>query len=145
MSRRLKVLELMTRYKELKEEQAKIELFKTQQLLKKLVEEKQKAKEGRNKLYQEMEKKKVMNAEEFLNYFNSVNFLREKERIFESKIKNQEKKAERWREELIRFHNEKRLVERLRDKVRQEWLREQEKSFFKEMDELTILKTKVSE
>jgi len=145
MSRRLKVLELMTRYKELKEEQAKIELFKTQQLLKKLVEEKQKAKEGRNKLSQEMEKKKVMNAEEFLNYFNSVNFLREKERIFESKIKNQEKKAERWREELIRFHNEKRLVERLRDKVRQEWLREQEKSFFKEMDELTILKTKVSE
>ena len=60
-------------------------------------------------------------------------------------LKNQEKKAERWREELIRFHNEKRLVERLRDKVRQEWLREQEKSFFKEMDELTILKTKVSE
>ena len=59
--------------------------------------------------------------------------------------KKSRKKAERWREELIRFHNEKRLVERLRDKVRQEWLREQEKSFFKEMDELTILKTKVSE
>ncbi len=145
MSRRLKVLELIKRYKELKEEQAKIELLKTKNLIKKLREEKEKARKERTLIYQKMEKKKVMNVEEFLTYFNTTNFLRERENIFQREIEEQKEIAENWRNEVIKFHNEKRIVERIRDRVKQELAREEEKRFFKEMDELTVLKIRKSE
>lgn len=140
MKRKLEILKLLTWYKGLQEEQAKIRVINCRTNLKKLLQEKEEITSLRKNCYSFLEKERILSGEE-LKY---ILFQAEKSLEFEKAIN---KKIETQREELKsllkileKAYKERKLMETSKNKVQQLWNMEITKKFYRELDDLILLR-----
>ncbi|MCD6489364.1 MAG: hypothetical protein J7K20_01375 [Thermodesulfobacterium sp.] len=140
MKRKLEVLKLLTWYKYLQEEQAKIRVINCKINLEKLLKEKEAIISFRKNCYSTLEKERILNGEE-LKYRL---FLAEKSSKFENKLKQkidmQKKEFENLLALLEKTYKDRKLMETSKNKVQQLWNIENIKKFYREMDDLILLR-----
>ncbi|MCD6547966.1 MAG: hypothetical protein J7K10_00655 [Thermodesulfobacterium sp.] len=141
MKRKLEVLKLLTWYKHLQEEQAKIRVVNCKINLEKLLKEKDAIISFRKNCYNTLEKERILNGEE-LKY---MLFLAERSSEFENKLSQkidmQKKELENLLGLLEKAYKERKLMETSKNKVQQLWNAENIKKFYREMDDLILLRT----
>ncbi|MBO8143055.1 MAG: hypothetical protein H0Z16_00490 [Thermodesulfobacterium sp.] len=141
MKRKLEVLKLLTWYKHLQEEQAKIRVVNCKINLEKLLKEKDAVISFRKNCYNTLEKERILNGEE-LKY---MLFLAERSSEFENKLSQkidmQKKELENLLGLLEKAYKERKLMETSKNKVQQLWNAENIKKFYREMDDLILLRT----
>jgi len=141
MKRKLEVLKLLTWYKHLQEEQAKIRVVNCKINLEKLLKEKDAVISFRKNCYNTLEKERILNGEE-LKY---MLFLAERSSEFENKLSQkidmQKKELENLLSLLEKTYKERKLMETSKNKVQQLWNAENIKKFYREMDDLILLRT----
>jgi len=141
MKRKLEVLKLLTWYKHLQEEQAKIRVVNCKINLEKLLKEKDAVISFRKNCYNTLEKERILNGEE-LKY---MLFLAERSSEFENKLSQkidmQKKELENLLGLLEKAYKERKLMETSKNKVQQLCNVENIKKFYREMDDLILLRT----
>jgi len=141
MKRKLEVLKLLTWYKHLQEEQAKVRVVNCKINLEKLLKEKDAIISFRKNCYNTLEKERILNGEE-LKY---MLFLAERSSEFENKLSQkidmQKKELENLLGLLEKAYKERKLMETSKNKVQQLWNAENIKKFYREMDDLILLRT----
>ncbi|RKX59325.1 MAG: hypothetical protein DRP29_04835 [Thermodesulfobacteriota bacterium] len=140
MRRKLKLLNLLTRYKELKEEEIKNKVFICRMNLEKILKEKEEISKRKKECYKHIQNKKFLTGEELKNLLFEKDRCLELEKISEEKIKEQKEELESFLKLLENVHKEKRLMENLYEKNYRFWLSEQERKILKEIDDLVLLK-----
>lgn len=138
--RRLKLLKLLSWYKELQEEKAKVRVYHARMALQKLLEEKKIIEEEYKECFDYLQKEKTFFADELRAWFNYFEILKDFRNIAEKKIETQLKYLEELKEELLEKNREKRLMERLYEKTLLRFNRENLKRFLKELDDLVLLR-----
>ncbi len=139
MKKKLKLLNFLFWYKNLKENIAKQELFLCQQVLKELHKKKEELKKEIAESYQKIEKNNILKGEEVRNFFLELQNLLEMRNKIEIEIYSKKKERERLLEILKEKYKEKKVAEILKDKVESLWIREEERRFINEMNELVLL------
>ncbi|MDF2953633.1 MAG: hypothetical protein OD816_000878 [Thermodesulfobacterium sp.] len=141
MKKKLEVLKLLTWYKHLQEEQAKIRVVNCKINLEKLLKEKDAVISFKKNCYNTLEKERILNGEE-LKY---MLFLAERSSEFENKLSQkidmQKKELKNLLSILEKAYKERKLMETSKNKVQQLWNAENIKKFYREMDDLILLRT----
>ncbi len=114
--RKLKILKLLSWLKELEEEQSKVRLFSASLYYQKLLEEKRIIEEEYKDCLNYIQGKKSFSGEELKEWLFYLERLKEFQGISEKKIEAQREIVNQLQEELIKRHQERRLMERLREK-----------------------------
>ena len=138
--RRLKLLKLLSWYKELQLEKSKIQIYHARIVLEKFQKEKEILEAEYRDCMDYLEKKKSFPAHElraWINYFEALKDFRD---IAEKKIETQQKYLKELKEELLEKNREKRLMERLYEKTILKVNRENLRRFLKELDDLVLLR-----
>lgn len=140
MKRKLKLLALLSWYKGLQQEQAKIRVINCKINLEKLLNEKINLINQRKQTYNLLEKKKLLSSEE-IKYFLFQNEKNLKfQELLDKKINIQKKELENLLMSLEKTYKERKTIEILRNKTQQLWFLENLRKFYKEMDDLTIIR-----
>ncbi len=140
MKRKLKLLALLSWYKGLQQEQAKIRVINCKINLEKLLNEKISLINQRKETYNILEKKKLISSEEIKYFlFQSEKNLKFQE-LLDKKIEIQKKELENLLMTLEKTYKERKTIEILRNKTQQLWFLENLRKFYKEMDDLTIIR-----
>jgi len=140
LPKRLRLFKLLTWYKELQEEQAKLRIYHARVNLEKLLQEKRLLEEEYEESLQHLKAKRAFSAEELRGWLNYFEVLKEFREISEKKVKTQEEHLESLKNELIKINREKRLMERLHEKALFRVNLEEAKKFFKDLDDLVLLR-----
>ena len=140
MRRRVKLLKFLTWYKTLQEEQAKIRVINCRINLEKLLQEKNKVIIFRKNSYEMLEKKRLFNSEELKYILFQTEKSLEFEDILNKKIKIQKEELKNLLNLLEKAYKEKKLMETLKNKSQQLLSMENIKKFYKEMDDLILLR-----
>lgn len=140
MRRKIKLFQLLTWYKELQEEKTRIRIQETKLLLEKLLSEKAILEEEYGDCVNYLQNQKSFTGEELRNWLSYLETLKEFIQLSEKKIETQKKYLEDLQAELLRKHQEKRLMERLSSKFLRNYEIEKAKAFLKELDDLVLLR-----
>jgi len=140
MRRRVKLLKFLTWYKTLQEEQAKIRVINCKNNLEKLLQEKNKVIIFRKNSYNMLEKKRLLNSEELKYILFQAEKSSEFEDILNKKIKMQKEELKNLLNFLEKAYKEKKLMETLKNKAQQLLSIESIKKFYREMDDLILLR-----
>jgi hypothetical protein len=140
MKKKLKILKLLTWYKGLQEEQAKIRVINCRINLEKLLQEKETIISLRKNYYDSLEKKCVFTAEEFKYKLFQIEKNKEFENLLNKKIDMQNEELKTLLKLLEKVYKERKLMENVKNKVKHIWDLENIKRFYKEMDDLVLLR-----
>ncbi|MFN4131789.1 MAG: hypothetical protein ACK4GE_01775 [Caldimicrobium sp.] len=140
MKRKIKLLKLLSWYKELQEERSKVRVYHALLNLQKLMEEKKLIEEEYMDCINYLEKEKTFSGGEVKEWLYYLNTLLEFSQIADNKIKIQKEHLELLKEELKRRNQEKRLMEKLMKKTQGHFHIEEMKKELKEIDEITLLR-----
>ncbi len=140
MRRRLEVLKLLTWYKSLREEQAKMEVANCRLNLEKLKQKKDSIISLRKNCYTLLEKERVLSGGDLKYVMSQIERASEFEKTIDNQIEMQKKELIKLLNALEKAYKERKLMERVRDKVQQLWNMEMVKKHYKEMDDLVILR-----
>ncbi|MFN3921801.1 MAG: hypothetical protein ACK4K4_05330 [Caldimicrobium sp.] len=140
MKRKIKLLKLLSWFKELQEERSKVRVQHALLNLQKLTEEKKLIEEEYRDSLQYLEKEKTFSGGEVKEWLYYLNTLLEFSQIADNKIKVQKEHLELLKEELKRRNQEKRLMEKLMKKTQVHFYIEEMKRELKEIDEITLLR-----
>lgn len=140
MKDKLKVLKILAWYKELKEEQTKAKMLQAKQVYQGLLAEKEKMIKEKEEDLKDLQTKKVLTAEELKAYLERLEIFFSIKEQLEEKIEAQKRELDLLLEELRQTHQEKRVAEVLRDKTYRHFHEESLKNFYRQMDDLMMLK-----
>lgn len=140
MQRKIKLLKLLSWYKELQEERYKVRVYQALLNLQKLLEEKKLIEEEYRDCVKYLEKKKTFSGSEVKEWLYYLNTLLEFSQIADKKVKTQKEHLEELKEELKRRNQEKRLMEKLKEKAQRNFHIEEIKEELKVIDEITLLR-----
>lgn len=140
MKKKLQVLKFLTWYKSLQEENIKIRLLNCKTRLEKLVGEKNSTISFRKNCYHRLEKN-ILKGEEFKYILFLINKSIEFEEKLNQEIELQEKQLKELINALEKAYKEKKLMENFYTKTWQLWNIENIRKFYKEMDDLILLRT----
>ncbi len=140
MENKIRILKLLTWYKGVKEEQAKLKVFKARMELNRFLQEKQRLLKEKKETYKELKEKKVISSQELRDYILRMEKLLGDQDVLERKIKQKEEELNRLYKLLEEAYKERKLMENLKDRTIKEWLFEKNRLFYREMDELAILR-----
>jgi predicted transposase YbfD/YdcC len=140
MRRRLEVLKLLTWYKGLQEEQAKIRVISCRTNLEKLLQEKDTIISLKKNCYTFIEKKRNLSSEELKYVLFQAERSSEFEKIIERKIEMQKKELKTLLDNLEKAYKERKLMETSKNKVQQLWDLENIKKSYRELDDLILLR-----
>ncbi len=140
MKRRLKLLGLLSWYKGLQEEQTKIRLNNCRMNLQKLLDEKTSLINQRKETYNILEKKKLLSSEEIKYFLFKNEKILEFQELLNKKIEIQKKELENLLAVLEKAYKERKTMEILKNKTQQLWFLDNLRKFYREMDDLTILR-----
>ncbi|MGC9108822.1 MAG: hypothetical protein ACP5HI_01010 [Caldimicrobium sp.] len=138
--RKLRILKLLTWYKELQEEKVKMRIYQAKIGLEKLLLEKKLLEEEYNDSFRYLQETKIFSADELKAWFNYFEVLKEFKEIAEKKIETQQKYLEDLRKDLLQKNREKRLMERLYHRTLLKFNRENYRKFLKDLDDLVLLR-----
>jgi hypothetical protein len=138
--RKLRILKLLTWYKELQEEKVKVRIYQAKIGLEKLLLEKKLLEEEYNDSFRYLQETKILSADELKVWFNYFEVLKEFKEIAEKKIETQQKYLEDLRKDLLQKNREKRLMERLYHRTLLKFNRENYRKFLKDLDDLVLLR-----
>ncbi|NPA39782.1 MAG: hypothetical protein GXO57_05010 [Thermodesulfobacteria bacterium] len=144
MREKLRTYKLLTWYKKLREEQIQAELNKQKKVAQEISQKIKEVKTQREKKYEEMENKKVFTGEELLSKFTEIFQLQELEKRFNHELEEKKKEINFLFQRLMQEFKERQLMERLTEKTEEAWRFEELKKFYKEMDDLVVLRYKRS-
>ena len=144
MREKLRTYKLLTWYKKLREEQTQAELNKQKKVAQEISQKIKEVKTQREKKYEEMENKKVFTGEELLSKFTEIFQLQELEKRFNHELEEKKKEINFLFQRLMQEFKERQLMERLTEKTEEAWRFEELKKFYKEMDDLVVLRYKRS-
>lgn len=139
MSRKLKILRLLSWYKGLQEEQCKVRVYNARVNLQKLIEEKEILEEEYEESCTHLRVKRIFSGEELKNWGHYLGRLMEFREIADKKVEMQEGILSELKEELQKRHQEKRLMQRLTQKTQLQLSLEALKREWKELDDLIIM------
>jgi hypothetical protein len=140
MKKKLKILKLLTWYKGLQEEQVKIRVINCRINLEKLLQEKETIISLRKNYYDSLEKKSVFTAEEFKYKLFQIEKNKEFENLLNKKIDMQNEELKTLLKLLEKTYKERKLMENVKNRVKHIWDLENIKRFYKEMDDLVLLR-----
>jgi flagellar export protein FliJ len=140
MSRKLKILRLLSWYRGLQEEQSKVRVYNARVNLQKLMEEKKILEEEYEESYEHLKEKRAFSGEELKNWGYYLGRLMEFREIADKKVEMQEGILSELKEELQKRHQEKRLMERLTQKTQLQLSLEALKREWKALDDLIIMR-----
>ena len=140
MKKKLEILKLLTWYKSLQEEQAKIRVINCRINLEKLLQEKETIISLRRDYYDSLEKKCVFTAEELKYRLFQIKKNKEFENLLNKKIDMQNEELKTLFKLLEKAYKERKLMEISKNKVKHIWDLENIKRFYKEMDDLVLLR-----
>ncbi len=142
MREKLRVYRLLSWYKKLKEEQIQSQVARLKKELNDLQEKKAEVVWEREKRYQELSKKRKMTAEELRGFFSDIEALKNLEQQIVKNIEFKAKELENTSKTLIEAYKQRRLMETLTKKTEDLWRFEETKRFYKELDDLVVLRYK---
>lgn len=140
MRRQVKLLKFLTWYKTLQEEQAKLRVINCKINLEKLLQEKKEIINFRKNNYDMLGKKRLFNGEELKYILFQTEKSLEFEDMLDKKIKMQKEELKNLLDLLEKAYKEKKLMETLKNKAQQLLSIESIKKFYKEMDDLILLR-----
>ncbi|QER41630.1 hypothetical protein F1847_02295 [Thermodesulfobacterium sp. TA1] len=140
MRNKLRALKTLAWYKELKEEQAKATLLQAKQVYQILLKEKENLIKEKEEAFKGLENKKVLTAEELKTYLEILEVFFVAKEELETKIKTQEREIDLLLEALKNAYQEKRVAEILRDKTYRLFYEEGLKNFYRQMDDLMVIR-----
>ncbi len=140
MRKKLEILKLLTWYKSLQEEQTKIRVINCRINLEKLLQEKETIISLRKSYYDSLEKGCIFSAEEFKYRLFQIEKNKEFEILLNKKIDMQNEELKTLLKLLEKAYKERKLMEISKNKVKQIWDLENIKRFYKEMDDLVLLR-----
>ncbi len=140
MRERLKILQLLTWYKKLKEEQAQAKVFNARKEINMLEEKKEEVLQEKSQLYEKLKNSGLLTAEEFKVFLAEIENINKYKEFLDKEIEKKQKELGILSEELIKAYKERKLMESLKEKTKAAWLFEQTKKFYKEIDDLAILR-----
>ena len=141
MKRPPKVLKTLLEIKNLYEERAQERLGAALSALETARKDLLTVNQIRSSVFERLEKS-VLSGEELLFYAQGLEALFQEKRRLEEKCQAREKEVEKLRAELEKAHREKRVVEKLNQKLWQKYWQEEERLFWKELDDLTLMRLK---
>lgn len=140
MKRKLEILRLLTWYKSLQEEQAKIRVINCRINLEKLLQEKESIISLRKNYYTNLEKERFFNSEELKYRLFQIEKNKDFENLLNKKIDMQKEELSNLLSLLEKAYKERKLMEISKNKVQQMWNIENIKKFYREMDDLILLR-----
>lgn len=140
MSRKLKILRLLSWYKGLQEEQSKVRVYNAKLNLQKLLEEKNILDEEYGECYKYLKKQRAFSGEELRSWFGYLERLIEFRQIADKKVEMQRDVLSELQEELKKKNQEKRLMERLTQKTQRQLDLEDMKKEWKNLDDLILMR-----
>lgn len=140
MSRKLRILRLLSWYKSLQEEQNKLRVYNAKLNLQKLLEEKEILDEEYGECYKYLKEERSFSGEELRNWFGYLERLIEFRQISDKKVEMQKGILSELQEELKRKNQEKRLMERLTEKTQRQLDLEEMKKEWKDLDDLILMR-----
>lgn len=140
MKRKLEILKLLTWYKSLQEEQVKIRVINCRINLEKLLQEKKTIISLRKNHYNALEKAYILNGEELKYKLFLIEKSKDFENLLNKKIDMQNEELKNLINILEKAYKERKLMETSKNKVQQMWNMENIKKFYREMDDLILLR-----
>jgi len=140
MRKKLEVLKLLTWYKGLQEEQAKIRVINCRINLEKLLQERDSIISLKRNCYTFIEKRRSLSSEELKYILFQAERSSEFEKIIERKIEMQKRELKALLDNLEKAYKERKLMETSKNKVQQMWELENIKKSYKELDDLILLR-----
>ena len=145
MREKLKVYKLLTWYKKVREDKVQSELSKKRKELSELKKEKEKLIRQKKELYKRLYEQKTVSAERLKSTFYEANTLNALVEKLEGSISLKKREVEKTKHQLMEAFKERRLMERLTEKTEEAWRFEETKRFYKELDDLVILRYEKAE
>ncbi len=140
MENKIKILKLLTWYKGLQEEQAKLRVIQAKINLDKLLKEKEELLREKKENYNILKEKKIVSSEELKSYILKIEKIFEDQKNLENKINAQKEELKSLHKLLEKAYKERKVMENLKDKAIKDWLFENIKKFYREMDDLVVLR-----
>ncbi len=136
----IRLLDLLSRIKRLQEEREILRKKQALELLKTLKKEHEELVEERKEVSQVFTKSRFFKAVELQDLIRLRDSILEREKIAEIRLKNGYEELAKIEEELLERHKERRLFERLKEKEMWKQSEEELKRFYRELDELALLR-----
>ncbi len=140
MERKIKLLNLLERWKGLQEETLLQKLSKTQSELKALTSQKKELEKELSEFIKQIETKKIISAEELISKIYAKEQVKTLIQQYQEKEGQKKKEIQKIRENLEAVHKEKKLYETLKNRLYALYQMEKYRAFLRELDELTIIK-----
>ncbi|PMP68182.1 MAG: hypothetical protein C0190_01940 [Thermodesulfobacterium geofontis] len=140
MKRKLEILKLLTWYKGLQEEQAKVRVINCRINLEKLLQEKETIISLRRLYFDTLEKERIYNVEELKYKLFQIEKNKDLENLLNKKIDMQKDELKNLLNLLEKAYKERKLMEISKNKVQQMWNMEKIKKFYRDMDDLILLR-----
>ena len=142
MREKVRTYRFIAWYKKLKEEQTQAELNKQKKAAEEISQKIKEVKGQKEEKYEEMRNKRIFTGEELLSKFTEIFQLQELEKRFNNELENRKKEINALFQRLMQEFKERQLMERLTERTEEMWRFEELKRFYKEMDDLVVLKYK---
>ncbi len=140
MERKIKLLNLLERWKSLEEEATLQKLLNAQAELKALISQRKELEKELTELIKEIETKKTITAKELIAKIYSKEQVKALIKNCQKRERQKSEEIEKIRKELETVHKKKRLYETLKNRLYNLYEAEKYKLFLKELDDLAIMR-----